>query len=124
MPAQIKISNIVYLKKPVKDYQKPFRFTVTMRWTDEYGLEHGADILGCLGGVGRDGKAEWCGPMFWMGKRAAYSVYIAPGTYEVVLRALTEKGYFKSTLDELLPMSTMPVKAEDEVGLPGEIEVS
>lgn len=124
MAAAIRISNIVYLKKPVKDYQKPFRFTVTMRWTDELGLEHGADILGCLGGIGRDGKAEWNGPMFWIGRKAAHSVHIAPGTYERVLRALDEKGYFKGrSVEELLPSATLPVKAEEEVGLPGEFDV-
>ena len=122
MSAHIRISNIVYLKKPVKDYQKPFRFTVTMRWTDERGSEHGADIIGCLGGIGRDGKSDWNGPMFWIGKKPAYSAFFAPGTYEQVLGALTEKGYFKSKLEDLLP-DTKPVSAEEEVGLPGEFDV-
>jgi hypothetical protein len=62
--------------------------------------------------------------MFWIGRKAAHSVHIAPGTYEQVLRALDEKGYFKGrSVEELLPSATIPVKAEEEVGLPGEFDV-
>ena len=118
MAVDISISNIVYLKKPVKDYQKPFRFTLTVRWVDEQNREHGSDTDGCLGGVDRMGVAEWRGPMFWLGRQVAYTVTFAPGTYEVVLKALTERGYFKVRLDDLLPKQ-VPVSAEEEVGLPG-----
>ena len=124
MIVKTKISNIVEIKKPVKDYQKPFRFTLTFFWRDEKGREQGFDIVGCLGGVGRDGKAEWNGPMFWVGRRAAYSVHIAPGTYEDVLGALVKGGYFKASLEELIPnLELRPVSAETAFGLPSELEV-
>ena len=124
MAVKTHISNIVYLRKPVKDYQKPFRFTLTIFWRDGKGREQGFDIVGCLGGVGRDGKAEWNGPMFWIGRKPAYSVHIAPGTYEDVLRALVTGGYFKASLEELLtPVDMKPVSAEAEYGLPTEIDV-
>ena len=124
MIVKIRISNIVYLRKPVKDYQKPFRFTVTVFWRDEKGRDQGFDIVGCLGGVGRDGKADWNGPMFWMGKKPAYSVHIAPGTYEDVLGALVIGGYFKASLEELLaPTGSKGVSATEEYGLPSELDV-
>lgn len=124
MVVKTRISNIVYLRKPVKDYQKPFRFTVTVFWRDLQGREQGFDIVGCLGGVGRDGKADWNGPMFWMGRKAAYSVHIAAGTYEDILGALMTGGYFKSTLEELLePVDKKPVSAAEEYGLPTEIDL-
>lgn len=121
MPASIRISNIVYLKKTVKDYAKPFRFTLTLRWTDGND-EHGVDIVGCLGGVGRDGVPEWRGPMFWIGKKPSYTATFEPGTYEKVLKALTEGGYFKWRLADVLPPEK-PVPAEEEYGLPGSLEV-
>ncbi len=121
-PLKIRIHNITYLRKRVKDYVKPFRFNLTILWEDSEGQDHGFDVLGCLGGVGRDGVAEWRGPMFWLGKKAAYSVVPATGTYEKVLRALTEGGYFKYRLQDVLP-DEKPVPAEEEVGLPGELNV-
>lgn len=122
---QFRISNIVYLKKPVKDYQKPFRFTLTALWEDQQGVQHGFDIVGNLGGVGRDGEASWNGPMFWMGRKAAYTVHVLPGTYESILAALMKGGYFKGELKELLDAgeSNKPVSATEEYGLPTELDV-
>ena len=51
--------------------------------------------------------------MFWIGRKAAYSVHIAPGTYEDVLGALVTGGYFKASLEELLaPVDTKAVAAD------------
>lgn len=125
MLVKTRISNIVEIKKQVKDYQKPIRFTVTIFWRDEKGREQGFDIVGCLAGVGRDGNASWNGPMFWIGKKPAYSVHIAPGTYEDVLGALMKGGYFKASLEELIPdLSLKPVTAVEAFGLPNELEVT
>jgi len=123
MAAKIRISNIQYLKKQVKDYQKPFRFTLSLLWNDAEGREHGVDLVGNVAGVGRDGVAEWRGPMFYMGRKPSYIAHYAPGTYEAVLKALTLGGYFKIKLDDLLGPATMPTSAEEEVGLPGELDV-
>ena len=123
MTVKIKLSNIVYLKKQVKDYAKPFRFTITLLWEEPDGREHGVDIVGCLGGVGKDNIAEWRGPMFWIGRKVNYSAHFMPGTYEKVLRALEEGGYFKYRLQDLLPEATRAVPAEIEYGLPGELNV-
>jgi hypothetical protein len=123
---QFRLSNIVYLQKRVKDYQKPFRFTVTAFWKDGRGRDQGFDIVGCLGGIGRDGTAEWNGPMYWMGRRPAYSVHIAPGTYEDILGALVKGGYFKQELEDLLrdgKEDLKPLSSEDLYGLPGELMV-
>lgn len=126
MAAKFIISDIKYLNKPVKDYQKPFRFTLTAYWLDEKNREQGFDIVGCLGGVGRDGKAGWNGPMYWMGRKAAYSVHIAPGTYDDILGALVKGKYFKERLEDLLPgmeIKTKAVPADEEYGLPTEIRL-
>jgi hypothetical protein len=117
MQPTIKISNIIYLQKRVKDYYKPFRFTTTLAWMDGP-HEHGVDIVGCLGGVGRDGKAEWRGPCFMAGVRPVYSAHFAPGTYEKVLKALIEGGYMKySPEHEILNLTA------EELGLPKEVDV-
>lgn len=123
--ARIRISDIRYLKKPVKDYQKPFRFTLTMTWEDENGNTHGCDVRGCLGGVGRDGRPEWKGPMHWVGRKAVFTVFFEAGTTNVVTNALAAGGYFRVKLEDILPKwkEELPVKAEDEYGLPGELEV-
>ena len=126
MAAKIRISDIRYLKKPVKDYQKPFRFTLTLSWEDERGDLHGCDIRGCIGGVGKDGRAEWKGPMHWAGRKAAYTVFFEAGTINAVHARLAEAGYFKVKLEDLIPKwkETLPVTAEEEYGLPNELEVS
>ncbi len=118
MSAKLRISNISYLQKRVKDYAKPFRFTLSMLWEEPDGKEHGVDIIGCIAGVGRDGVSEWRRPSFRAGVKPVYMAHFAPGTYEKVLGALTKGGYFKDHLVDLFK----PVPAEEE-GLPGEINV-
>ena len=119
MPAKIRISNITFIQKKVKDYGKPIRFTLSLSWDDFEGREHGVDITGCVAGVGRDGIAEWRGPGIFLGRKLSYVCHIAPGTYEVVLKALVEGGYLKHTLADLFA----PVPAENE-GLAGELNIA
>ena len=118
MPAKIRISNITFIQKKVKDYSKPIRFTLSMVWEDNEGREHGVDISGCVAGVGRDGVAEWRGPGVFMGRKLAYVCHFAPGTYDQVLRALLDAGHLKYRLQDFL----LPIPAEAE-GLPGEVNV-
>ena len=118
MAAKIRISDINFIQKRVKDYTKPIRFTLSMSWEDHEGREHGVDISGCVAGVGRDGVAEWRGPGVWIGRKLAYVCHFGPGTYELVLKALQEAGHLKYRLQDWLA----PVPAEEE-GLPGELNV-
>lgn len=125
MPAEprIRISNVSYLKKPVKDYVKPIRFTLTMWWTGEDGLEYGGDIGGCMAGMGRDGEPSWNGPLYWIGRKVAFVFHPAPGLYKAVLSALKAKGYFDHHLEDLLPKRELPVPASEETGLEEEFDV-
>lgn len=113
---RIRISNITFLKKRVKDYHKPIRFTVTLAWEDEQNLEHGVDIIGCLGGIGRDGKPSWNGPAFALGVKPSFNAVFAPGTYAAVLEALSRGGYFKSPLEAFLreKVASQPTPADEE----------
>tara|TARA_R110000868_G_scaffold190546_1_gene434341 strand:+ start:46 stop:423 length:378 start_codon:yes stop_codon:yes gene_type:complete len=120
---RLRISNIVYIKKPVKDFQKPIRFTLTMWWTDDDGLDHGGDVCGCLAGVGRDGQPSWSGPLYWIGKKVAFSFHPAPGTYKTVLSALQGKGYFDHDLTAILPKPQPAVPASVENGLEDTFDV-
>lgn len=120
---RIRISNVYYLKKPVKDFQKPIRFTLTTWWTGDDGLEYGGDICGCLAGVGKDGEPSWSGPLYWIGRKVAFVFHPAPGLYKAVLSALKAKGYFDLCLDSLLPKKDLPVPAAEETGLEEEFDV-
>lgn len=119
MAAKIRISNITFIQKKVKDYAKPIRFTLTLSWEDLEGRSHGVDIIGCVAGVGMDGKAEWRGPGVFLGRKLAYVCHFETGTYEAVLRALVEGGHLKYRLQDWLK----PIPAEEE-GLVGEIDVA
>ncbi len=117
MQPAIRIHNITYLKKRVKDYYKPFRFSLSIAWADGAD-DHGVDLVGCLGGVGRDGKAEWRGPCFMMGRKPAYVAHFPAGTYDKVLKVLVEGGYMKwGPVQEILNTPA------DELGLPTEVPV-
>lgn len=97
--AKILIENVLRITKPVKDYSDPFRFNLSVFFEDTAGMQHGFEIVGCVGGVGKDGKPEWRGPGFMYGRKFMYNVILSADTYLTVLRALVNKGIFSRGLE-------------------------
>ena len=96
------ISNLSELRKPLKSWRNPVRFTLTLLGMDANGAEIGGDIIGCVAGVKPDGTAEWRGPAFQIFRRPAYNFIPSVDLYNGVLAALHKAGIFRRGLDAVL----------------------
>jgi len=131
--ARISISDVEFIHRQVKDYLKPFRFTLSLWWTTPDHNDIGVDIKGCMGGRGKDGRAEWRMPMHRAGAFWVYTGNASPALYNIIQGALEARGYFGDPQDPLgwldavaglpAPPKGHPSKPATELGFPGGFDV-
>ena len=99
--AKITISDVEYLRRQVKNYLKPFRFTLTLWWQTPAGEEMGVDIKGCVAGRDSAGVPEWRPPLHRAGAYWQFTVVPSGDLYKTVQGALESRGYFGKAEDIL-----------------------